>query len=105
MKKSFHLMDILYVYFSEHSIFDLKSNIGAKILLKHIFQGRNFYDHELQSAAEKCKPFLLTQVPKLEDVNTEFLGTYNKNEWFREQVKKCGDIHYIEQMDSLFCKY
>jgi hypothetical protein len=98
MTKKFHLIEILSVFFYENEIFELKT---AKNLLQYML-GKNLADYELKSAAEKCRENLEKNFPKIANIDTQYLHSFNKNAWFQEQVKIYGGEHEVEQIYTYY---
>lgn len=84
----FHLGDILSV---STGILMPTNGIGGLYDILNFMTGDNLYTPAIPRAVKECRPYLLIEMPWLEDIDASGVGCDNCEEWEAKQVEEHGE--------------
>ena len=92
MNKRFHLGDILSI--TTGRLVSPRHIAGVYDILNYM-TGDDLYTHQLPRASRECRPFLIEQMPWLEEITGDDVTVENWEGWLWEQVKQYGLLHSV----------
>ena len=91
--REFHLGNILSI--TTGRLVSPRHIDGVYDILDYMTGGDSLYTHQLGRAADECKPYLLMEMPWLEEIDTSGVNGDNWESWLQKQVDKYGERHEV----------
>jgi hypothetical protein len=95
MTKQFHLGDILSI--TTGRVVSPRHMDGIYDILNYM-TGDNLFTHQLPRASNECRPYLVMEMPWLEQIDASAVNGENWEQWLNDQVKKYGEYHDVRQI-------
>ncbi len=90
--RKFHIGDILSI--TTHKLLSPRHMDGVYDILRYMV-AEDLWTHQLIRVCEECTPYLLEEMPWLQEITGEDVGPQNYQKWLNDKIARYGEYHEV----------